>query len=143
MFSNLYPLSNTGFINLGRAQFLCDLIKRAQIDICAYIFQTMGKMAGRSTAWMCLPFCNLVMKIMVLKGVHPPKEWTILPPQRLISMLSLQMGRSQSFVERTKPSPSEERLLSSCHSFRTMINCSHYLWASRYCISSHFWATAY
>ena len=23
MFSNLYPLSNTGFINLGRAQFLC------------------------------------------------------------------------------------------------------------------------
>ena len=26
MFSNLYPLSNTGFINLGRAQFLCDLI---------------------------------------------------------------------------------------------------------------------
>ena len=26
MFSNLYPLSNTTFINLGRAQFLCDLI---------------------------------------------------------------------------------------------------------------------
>ena len=38
MFSNLYPLSNTGFINLGRAQFLCDLITRAPIDICAYIF---------------------------------------------------------------------------------------------------------
>ena len=27
MFSNLYPLSNTSFINLGREQFLCDLIK--------------------------------------------------------------------------------------------------------------------
>ena len=26
MFSNLYPLSNTIFINLGRAQVLCDLI---------------------------------------------------------------------------------------------------------------------
>ena len=26
MFSNLYPLSNTTFINLGRAQFLYDLI---------------------------------------------------------------------------------------------------------------------
>ena len=37
MFSNLYPLSNTGFINLGRAQFLCDLIIGAQIDICSHI----------------------------------------------------------------------------------------------------------
>ena len=29
MFFNLYPLSNIGFINLGRAQFLCGLIKGA------------------------------------------------------------------------------------------------------------------
>ena len=43
MFFNLYPLSNTGFINLGRAQFLCDLITGAPIDICAHIFQTIGK----------------------------------------------------------------------------------------------------
>ena len=43
MFSNLYPLTNTKFINLGRAQFLCDLITGASIDICAHIFQTMGK----------------------------------------------------------------------------------------------------
>ena len=43
MFSNLYPLSNTTFINLGRAQFLCDLITRVLIDICAHIFQTIGK----------------------------------------------------------------------------------------------------
>ena len=27
MFSNLYSLSNTAFINLGRAYFLCDLVK--------------------------------------------------------------------------------------------------------------------
>ena len=33
MFFNLYPLSNTGFINLGRAQFLCDLITGVPIDI--------------------------------------------------------------------------------------------------------------
>jgi len=46
MFFNLYPMSNTGFINLGRAQFLCDLIKGAQIDICAHIFQTMVKTVG-------------------------------------------------------------------------------------------------
>ena len=43
MFSNLYPLSNTTFINLGRAQFLCDLIIGAPIDICAHIFQTIRK----------------------------------------------------------------------------------------------------
>ena len=29
IFFNLYPLSNIGFINLGKAQFLCDLIKGA------------------------------------------------------------------------------------------------------------------
>ena len=38
MFSNLYPLTDTGFINLGRAQFLCDLIIGVLIDICAHIF---------------------------------------------------------------------------------------------------------
>ena len=31
MFFNLYSLTNTGFINLGRAQFLCDLIIRASL----------------------------------------------------------------------------------------------------------------
>ena len=33
MHSNMYLLSNTGFINLRRAHFLCDLIMGAQIDI--------------------------------------------------------------------------------------------------------------
>ena len=50
MFFNLYPLSNTGFINLGRAQFLCDLINGVSIDICAHIFQTIGKTAAWTTA---------------------------------------------------------------------------------------------
>ena len=105
MFINLYPLSNTGFINLGRAQFLCDLIKGAQIDICAHIFQTMGKTVGRLAALMCLPFCSLVMKVMVLKGVFPPKEGTILLRQRPISMMSPQMSKSHSSIERAKQSP--------------------------------------
>ena len=43
MFSNLYLLSNTTSINLGRSQFLCDLIIGAPIDICAHIFQTIRK----------------------------------------------------------------------------------------------------
>lgn len=38
MFSNLYPLSNTGFINLGREQFLCDLIIGVSIDIFPHVF---------------------------------------------------------------------------------------------------------
>ena len=46
MFSNLYPLSNTTFINLGRAQFLCDLITGMSIDIYAHIFQTIRKTAA-------------------------------------------------------------------------------------------------
>ena len=107
MFFNLYPLSNTGFINLGRAQFLCDLIKGAQIDICAHIFQTMGKTIGRSAAGMCLPFCSLVMKVMVLKSVHPPKEGTILLRQGPISMMSPQMSKSHYSIERAKQSPSK------------------------------------
>ena len=50
MFFNLYPLSNTDFINLGRAQFLCDLITGVPTDICAHIFQTIGKIAARLAA---------------------------------------------------------------------------------------------
>ena len=50
MFSNLYPLSNTTFINLGRAQFLCDLITGVSIDIYAHIFQTIRKTATRLAA---------------------------------------------------------------------------------------------
>ena len=91
IFSNLYPLSNTGFINLGRAQFLCDLITGALIGICAYIFQTMGKTVAQTTTQMCLPFYSLIMKIMVFKGVCPPRDGMILVCQCLISMLSLQL----------------------------------------------------
>ena len=46
MLFNLYPLSNISFINLGRAQFLCDIIIGVLIDICAHIFQTIGKTAA-------------------------------------------------------------------------------------------------
>ena len=92
MFSNLYPLSNTGFINLGRAQFLCDLIIGAQIDICARIFQTIGKIAAR----MCLPFYSFLMKIMKHEGVHPPKDGKIIVCHRPISIASLQKNKGQS-----------------------------------------------
>ena len=98
MFSNLYPLSNKGFINLGRAQFLCDLITGVQIDICAYIFQTIGKTAAR----MCLPFCSFLMKTMKHEGVRPPKEGKIIVCHCLISIASLQKSKSQSSAKRKK-----------------------------------------
>ena len=96
MFSNLYPLSNTSFFNLGRAQFLCDLITEVPIDICAHIFQTIGKTAARMAAQTCLPFCSLLMKIMDLEGVHPPKDRKLLVHLRRISMVSLQVSKSHS-----------------------------------------------
>ena len=41
MFHNLYPLSSTGYMNLGRALFLHDLISDVEIDICAHIFHIL------------------------------------------------------------------------------------------------------
>ena len=94
MFFNLYPLSNTAFINLRRAQFLCDLITKVPIDICAHIFQTIGKKAARSAARTCIPFCSLFMKIMVLEGVSPPSNVKKMVRLRPLSMISLQANKS-------------------------------------------------
>ena len=107
MHSNLYPFTNTGFINLGRAKFLCDLINGAQIDICAHIFQILGRIAGQSTTRTYLPFCSLIMKIMTLKGIHPPEDGMVLPSQGSISLYSLQSSKVHSFIERAKKSPSK------------------------------------
>ena len=96
MFFNLYPLSNTAFINLGRAQFLCDLITGTPIDICAHIFQNIGKTAARSAARLCIPFCSLVMKIMILEGVSPPTDGKKMDHLRPLSMFSLQASKSHS-----------------------------------------------
>ena len=43
MFHNLYPLSSIGYMNLGRALFLHDLISDVEIDICAHIFHVLRK----------------------------------------------------------------------------------------------------
>ncbi|KAL0008986.1 hypothetical protein SO802_010488 [Lithocarpus litseifolius] len=96
MFFNLYKLLNTGFINLGRVQFLCDLITGVQIDISAHIFQLIGRTATRSAARTCLPFCSLMMKIMVLEGVRPPKDGKKLVRLLPLSMISLQASKIHS-----------------------------------------------
>ena len=41
MFHNLYPLSSTGYMNLGRALFLHDLISDVEINVCAHIFHIL------------------------------------------------------------------------------------------------------
>ena len=105
MFSNLYPLSNTTFINLGRAKFLCDLISGAPIDICAHIFHIIGKTSARSATRTILPFCNLVMKIVLSKGVSPSSDERVMPRSRPISQFSLQASQSHSSKKpKTEPS---------------------------------------
>ena len=42
MFHNLYPLSSTGYMNLGRALFLHDLISDVEINICAKRFYELS-----------------------------------------------------------------------------------------------------
>ena len=96
MFSNLYPLSNTTFINLGRAQFLCDLITGAPIHICAHIFQTIRKTTTRSAAWECIPFCSLIMKFILREGINPPSDGKMMTRPRPISMFTLQASKSHS-----------------------------------------------
>ena len=96
MFSNLYLLSNMTFINLRRAQFLCDLITGESIDIYAHIFQTIRKTAARSAARGCIPFCNLVMNFILHEGINPPLDGKRMTRSRLISMITLQASKSHS-----------------------------------------------
>ena len=70
MFSNLYPLSSTGYMNLGRALFLHDLISDEEIDVCSHIFHILAKTVDRTASRNCLPFCRLISRILKLKGVH-------------------------------------------------------------------------
>ena len=104
MFFNLYPLSNTGFINIRWAQFLCNLINGTPIDMCTYIFQTIGKIAARSAAKLCLPFYSLVMKIMLNEGVCLPSDGKIVVRRRpiSISISSLEKSKSHSSAGKKK-----------------------------------------
>ena len=67
MFSNLYPLSSTSYMNLGRALFLHDLISDMEIDVCSHIFHTVAKMVDQTASRNCIPFCRLISRILKLK----------------------------------------------------------------------------
>ncbi|XP_065623550.1 uncharacterized protein LOC136064960 [Quercus suber] len=96
MFSNLYPLTNTVYINLGRAQFLCDLITGTTIDICAHIYHIIRKTTTRTVAQGCLPFCSLIMNFVLREGVTPPSIGNMIARPRPISMFTLQASKSHS-----------------------------------------------
>ena len=74
MFSNLYPLSNTGYMNLGQALFLHDLITDIEIDVCSHIFHIVAKTVDQTTSRNCIPFYHLISRILKLKGVHPSED---------------------------------------------------------------------
>ena len=105
MFSNLYPLSNIAFISLGRAKFLCDLISGVSIDIYAHIFQIIGKTSARSVTRTILPFCSLIMKIILREGVSLSSDEKIVPRPRPISIYTLQASKSHS-SKKPKSEPS-------------------------------------
>ena len=74
MCSNLYPLSSTGFMNLGRALFLHDLISDVEIDVCSHIFHILAKTVDHIVSRNCIPFCRLISRILKLKGVYPSES---------------------------------------------------------------------
>ena len=98
MFYNLYPLSSTGYMNLGRALFLYDLITDEEINICAHIFHILHKTAARTALRNCIPFCCLIPKILKLKGIHPSEDKS---PYPKLSPINIRMlNASIGYVER-------------------------------------------
>ena len=101
MFHNLYSLSSTGFINLGRALFLHDLISDVEIDICAHIFHILRKTVVRTDSRICIPFCCLVSQILKLKGIYPSADESSHPKPSPINlrMLNASIGHSKKEVK--------------------------------------------
>ena len=91
MFSNLYPLSSTGYMNLSQALLLHDLITDVDINVCFHIFHILAKTVEQTTSRNCIPFGRLISRILKLKGVHPSEDERHIQGQvQLISVLSMQ-----------------------------------------------------
>ena len=103
MCSNLYPLSITGFMNLGRALFLQDLISDVKIDVCSHIFHILAKTVDWIASRNYIPFCCLISQILKLKGVYPPANEHPYPRPSPISIRTLHASMSH-----TKKNPKQE-----------------------------------
>ena len=96
MFSNLYPLSSIGCMNLGQALFLHDLIKDVEIDVCFHIFHILAKTVERIASRNCIPFCRLISRILKLKGVHPSEDERPNPRPSPINIRTLHASMSHT-----------------------------------------------
>ena len=107
MFHNLYPLSSTEYMNLGRALFSHDLITDEEIDICSHIFHILSKTTEKTASRNCLPFCCLISKILKLKGIHPLTIEYPYPKQSPINIrtLNASIDHSQKGVKQESPAP--------------------------------------
>ena len=103
MFHSLYPLSNTGYMNLGRALFLHDLIADEEIDVCYHIFHILAKTTERIASRNCIPFCRLISKILKLKGMHPLEDKYPYPQPSPINIRTLNAS-----ISHTKKSTKQE-----------------------------------
>ena len=106
MSHNLYPLSSTGYMNLGWALFLHDLINDEEIDVCSHIFHIISKTVERTTSRNCLPFCRLISKILKLKGVHPSEDEYPYPQPSPINIRTLNAS-----ISHTRKGPSKRVML--------------------------------
>ena len=101
MFHNLYPLSNTEYMNLGRALFLHDLIFDIEIDICVHIFHILRKTVVQTDSRICIPFYYLVSRILKLKVIYPSTDESSYPKPCPINlrMLNASIGHSKKGVK--------------------------------------------
>ena len=119
IFHNLYPLSSTGYMNLGRALFLHDLILDVEIDICAHIFHILCKTVVRTNSQICIPFCCLVSQILKLKGIYPSGDESPHPKPSPINLQTLNAGIHHSKKEvKSESQPSH----SGSHSSPSSVN---------------------
>ena len=96
MFSNLYPLSSTGYMNLSRALFLHDLITDMEIDVCSHIFHIVAKTVDWFSSRNCIPFYCLISRILKLKGVHPSEDEHPYPRPSPININTLHASMSHT-----------------------------------------------
>ena len=96
MFCNLYPLSSTSYMNLGRALLLHDLITDVEIDVCSHIFHIVAKTVDRTTSRNCIPFCCPILRILKLKGVHPLEDERPYPRPIPINIRTLHASMSHN-----------------------------------------------
>ena len=101
MFHNLYPLSSIGYMNLGRALFLHNLISDVKIDICAHIFHILCKTIVRTDSRICVPFCCLILQILKLKGIYLSADESSHPKPSPINLwtLNASIGHSKKGVK--------------------------------------------